>query len=70
MYKEIHLIFLFGITGPPMKTAFRVKRKSFTFPKRIVANHLSNQVTNNIHPRVYSKQFKNNDLLLKEKYHP
>lgn len=53
-----------------MKTAFRVKRKSFTFPKRIVANHLSNQVTNNIHPRVYSKQFKNNDLLLKEKYHP
>lgn len=25
MYKEIHLIFLFNITDPPTKTAFRVK---------------------------------------------
>lgn len=28
MYKEIHLIFLFNITDPPMKTAFRVKYHS------------------------------------------
>lgn len=28
MYKEIHLIFLFGIRDPPMKTAFRMKHHS------------------------------------------
>lgn len=28
MYKEIHLIFLFDITDPRMKTAFRVKYHS------------------------------------------
>jgi len=28
MYREIHLIFLFSITDPPMKTAFRVEYHS------------------------------------------